>query len=123
MKTILICDDDDLLRDFYGRVLEAKGYKVVSAENGAIGLEKINANPSEISLAIVDLLMPVMNGWDLINKLQNNDDTKNIPIIAITGLSSSREDFQKVKESCCEIINKGEFDLAQFLSFVEKYSI
>src|SRR5210317_382207 len=101
MKTILICDDDDLLRDFYGRVLEAKGYKVVSAENGAIGLEKINANPSEISLAIVDLLMPVMNGWDLINKLQNNDDTKNIPIIAITGLSSSREDFQKVKESCC----------------------
>ncbi len=112
-KTVLICDDDDLLREFYARVLKSQGYGTISATNGDEAIAVLEQN-SNIALAIVDLLMPIRTGWELIEYMKGRDELKNIPIIAITGLATSFDEFENVKQTCNAVLHKGDFDLEQF---------
>jgi len=118
-KTIMICDDDDLLREFYARVLKANGYNTVAAANGdeAITILESGAKPA---LAIVDLLMPIRSGWELIEYMKSNPDYAKIPIMAITGLATSFDEFENVKNVCDAVLHKGDFDLEQFNSTIKR---
>lgn len=112
-KTVLICDDDDLLREFYARVLKSQGYGTISATNGDEAIAILEQSPN-VALAIVDLLMPIRTGWELIEYMKGRDELKNIPIIAITGLATSFDEFENVKQTCNAVLHKGDFDLEQF---------
>ncbi len=114
---VLICDDDDLLRDFYSRVLKTQGLDAVPANNGDEAIEVLNGD-EHIILAIVDLLMPVRTGWELIEYMKADDKLKDIPIVAITGLATSFDEFERVKEACNAVLHKGDFDLEQFTSVI-----
>jgi CheY-like chemotaxis protein len=118
-KTVLICDDDDLLREFYARVLKTQGFNTVSATNGDEAITVLENTPS-VSLAIVDLLMPIRTGWELIEYMKNQESLKNIPVIAITGLATSFDEFEKVKATCNAVLHKGDFDLEQFTSITKQ---
>lgn len=117
-KNILICDDDDLLREFYSRVLKSQGYKTLSATNGDEGIDVLENSGVEISLAIVDLLMPIRTGWELIEYMKNSDKLKDIPIVAVSGLATSFDEFEKVKDACHAVLHKGDFDLESFTKIV-----
>ena len=119
-KTVLICDDDDLLREFYSRVLKTRGYSTISATNGDEALALLEAEGSKVSLAIIDLLMPVRTGWELIEFMKKRDDLKNIPVIAITGLATSFEEFEKVKSTCDAVLHKGDFELDKFTAILSE---
>ena len=116
---VLICDDDDLLREFYSRVLTTQGYQTVSACNGDEAIEALEAANGSIVLTIVDLLMPIRTGWELIEYMKEKDSLKDIPIIAITGLATSFDEFERVKEACDAVLHKGDFDLEQFTSIIK----
>ncbi len=116
-KTVLICDDDDLLREFYARVLKAKGYDTLAATNGDEAIEVLESN-NDIAVAIVDLLMPIRTGWELIEYMKSKDELKNIPVVAITGLATSFDEFEKVKATCNAVLHKGDFDLEQFTNII-----
>jgi len=116
---VLICDDDDLLREFYSRVLTTQGYETVSASNGDEAIEVLESADGGIVLTIVDLLMPIRTGWELIEYMKEKDNLKNIPIIAITGLATSFDEFERVKEACDAVLHKGDFDLEQFTSIIK----
>jgi len=116
---VLICDDDDLLREFYSRVLTTQGYETVSASNGDEAIEVLEAAEGSVVLTIVDLLMPIRTGWELIEYMKERDNLKNIPIIAITGLATSFDEFERVKEACDAVLHKGDFDLEQFTSIIK----
>ena len=118
-KTVLICDDDDLLREFYSRVLKTQGLLTISATNGDEAIEVLEKNPGKICLAIIDLLMPVRTGWELIEYMKSQDSMKAIPVIAITGLATSFDEFEKVKATCNAVLHKGDFDLEQFNSIIK----
>jgi CheY-like chemotaxis protein len=118
VKNILICDDDDLLREFYSRVLKTQGYNTVVATNGDEGIEVLENPDYEISLAVVDLLMPIRTGWELIEYMKGQDSLKHIPIIAVSGLATSFDEFEKVKSVCNAVLHKGDFDLEQFTSII-----
>ena len=85
MQKILIVEDDDSLRHMYRFKLEVAGYKVDEAENGEVGLSK--AHDFEPSLILLDLMMPVMNGDEMLQKLREKDWGKNIRVIILTNLN------------------------------------
>lgn len=119
IKKILIVDDDDLLRDFYIKVLKSEGYDTEFAANGDDAVE-ILKDHSDFALAIIDLLMPIRTGWELIELMKANDDYKDIPVIALTGLASSFNDFHEVEAVCDAVMHKGKFELSEFIETINK---
>ena len=118
-KRVLIVDDDNLLRDFYVKVINGEGFEAVAASNGDEAIEVLNLN-SDFSLAIIDLLMPIRTGWELIEYMKEEDDFKDIPIIALTGLAASFDEFQRVEEVCEAVMHKGKFELSEFIDMLTR---
>ncbi|HBC85684.1 MAG TPA: hypothetical protein DCZ94_01890 [Lentisphaeria bacterium] len=118
MPVILIVDDDDLLRNFYSRVLTDEGYESVCAANGNEAIDILESGKYDIKLSIIDLLMPVKTGWELIQYMKKDNKFSNIPIIAITAFAASLDEFEKVKSTCEVVMHKGEFALDNFKNTV-----
>ena len=93
MKTILIVDDDVFIRNLVTSLLMREGFKVIGAENGVVALELLNKELCD--LVIVDIMMPVMNGYLLTTEIRKEYD---IPIILLTA-KSQIEDKEKGFES------------------------
>ena len=86
---ILVVEDNEAVRDLLARTLERMGYVSVLASHGKEGLEKAIAEKP--NLIIMDMMMPVMDGWETARAVRANPDTKNIPILATTALSRRHE--------------------------------
>jgi CheY-like chemotaxis protein len=80
--TILIVEDDKPLRETFADILRQVGYRVTSAENGRDALARIRAERP--TFIFVDLIMPVMNGFELIQALKADSELSTIPIVAMT---------------------------------------
>lgn len=81
--SVLVVDDDSGIRDTLAECLAAEGYRVATACNGAEALERLqDARPD---LIIVDFLMPVMNGGQLLSRLRADPGTSGIPVLLMTG--------------------------------------
>jgi CheY-like chemotaxis protein len=115
---ILVVDDDDLLRDFYCRVLKTEGYDPVTAINGDEAVEILGQEP-DLKLAVIDLLMPIRTGWELIEFIKHHPHYSTLPIVAITGLAASFDEFEKVRQICDAVLHKSDFELNAFLRIVE----
>ena len=82
MAKILIVEDNELNRDMLSRRLMRKGFEVVMAEDGQKGVDmSISENPD---LILMDLSLPVMDGWEATSTIKNSEETKKIPIIVLT---------------------------------------
>ncbi len=85
METILVVDDEPALLELCRVILESDGYKVLSASNGEQALHVVEEHSGEIALAVLDQVMPGMNGSELGQRIQRiNPD---IPIVLMTGSS------------------------------------
>lgn len=82
-KTVLIIDDCKEQRDIFARYLEFVGKSTLQAENGARGIDL--AREETPDLILLDLAMPVMDGWETISRLKQDPRTARIPVIALTG--------------------------------------
>ncbi|MFA6308035.1 MAG: response regulator [Patescibacteria group bacterium] len=89
---ILFVDDDAFLRKVYKSELSDQGYEVILAADGGEGLEK--AQISDPDLIILDMIMPIKNGFEVLTELQNNPKTKNIPVIILSNLGQ-KDDIKK----------------------------
>jgi CheY-like chemotaxis protein len=83
--SLLVADDDPIIRDAVGIILRTHGYAMTFAENGTDAWEK--AGTEEFDLALVDLNMPGINGFDFIARCRASAGLRNLPVIVITGLS------------------------------------
>ena len=82
MAKILIVEDNELNRDMLSRRLMRKGFEVVMAEDGQKGVDmSISENPD---LILMDLSLPIMDGWEATSTIKNSEETKKIPIIVLT---------------------------------------
>ena len=95
-KRILIAEDDEPNRRLIKDVLMYHGYEVIEAVNGAEAVKMATGHKPD--LVLMDLQMPVMNGVEAIRQLKNSPETKDIKIIAVTGLAmeSDRENTMKM---------------------------
>jgi CheY-like chemotaxis protein len=82
--SILITEDDVMLRDMYKMRLEAEGYIIDTADNGLECLKKVKA--SKPDLILMDIMMPVMDGLTALKKLKSDPEMKDVPVIIMTVL-------------------------------------
>ena len=94
-KKILIIEDQDVFIDMFGSKLKQGGFAVSSAKNGAWGIKE--ALTKDFDLLVIDMVMPAMNGDEIVAKLKMEDKTKNIPIIILS--ASVDEETQKSVEA------------------------
>ncbi len=95
MKTILIIEDESALQKTLGEILSQEGYEVLSALNGEIGLKL--AQSKKPDLILLDLILPKIHGFDVLKKIKDNPETREIPVIVLTNLESI-EDIKKAME-------------------------
>jgi CheY-like chemotaxis protein len=89
VNTILIIEDNNDIRENLCEMLELKGYGVLVAVNGKIGLDLAKEKKPDIILC--DILMPQMDGYNVFTGLKDNPDTMDIPFIFITGSAEKKE--------------------------------
>ena len=116
-KKILMVDDDLDLCVIFQTVLEHLGYDYVFAVNGAEAV-KI-ATTQKPDLILMDIIMPVMNGYQATRLIRQNPKTNSIPVIAITALTSSEEKEECLKSGCDDYIAKP-FKIKDIASRIEK---
>ena len=90
VSTILVVDDESNMRFLIRMILEHAGYEVVEAAHGAAALERAKQSPPD--LVVTDLMMPVMNGRELIERLRAEPETAGIPIVVVSANPSSVAD-------------------------------
>lgn len=93
MATILIVDDDQLLVRMYQKKLENDGYKVITAHDGKMALDTLMEGIPD--LILLDIMMPELNGLELLKKLKETERTKNIPVILLTNIGATDEDSER----------------------------
>jgi len=114
---ILLVDDDLLLLEVIADYLTASGYKVDIAEDATIALAKFT--PGKYQLAILDLVMPGMNGLDLMKEIMQRD--KSIFCLIMTGYPTIDSTYKAMVEGASDYIIKP-FQLIELLNIVQKYA-
>jgi CheY-like chemotaxis protein len=99
MASILLVEDNEMNRDMLSRRLERKGYQVIMAVDGAEGVAKAESEIPDIIL--MDMSLPILDGWEATRRLKSNIRTKNIPIIAQTAHAMAG-DREKCLEAGCD---------------------
>jgi CheY-like chemotaxis protein len=120
-QRILIVDEDQLLGEFYSCLLALQGFVPVWASNGEQA-KRILTQQASFALAVIDLLPPTEEYWNLIQHLKQTPATANMPIITITGISLSYDELEKIKQCCNAVLLKGNFELAKFKDTVTQLS-
>jgi signal transduction histidine kinase/CheY-like chemotaxis protein len=113
---VLVVEDDEPTRLLQRRALEESGWGVSEAENGAVGLERIAERKPD--LILLDLMMPVMDGFDFVLALRQHVENRSIPIIVITAKDLTDEDRRQLEGGVEYIIDKGAFTQDELLSEV-----
>jgi CheY-like chemotaxis protein len=84
--SVLVVDDDDAIREVIAEVLRDEGYKVSSAGNGEQALDELRKGRPD--LVLLDLMMPVMSGWELLELLQSSADLSKIPVVVVSAMTA-----------------------------------
>jgi len=90
--TILVVDDDAATRLLTSRWLGRAGLQVSEASDGAEALAKIGENPDSVSVIVLDVMMPVMDGYEVLARLQSDPATSGIPVVLLTAHANDEED-------------------------------
>lgn len=104
MATILVADDFPDNRDILCRMLELIGHRTVSAANGQEAIELAQAHHPDIIL--MDLSMPVLDGWEATTRLKAIDELHHIPVLAVTGHVTPHEIQRAFDAGCVDYIAK-----------------
>jgi len=99
MSKILLVEDNEMNRDMLSRRLQRKGFEVVIAVDGKAGVEMASSTSPDIIL--MDLSLPVMDGWEATRQIKANPATQGIPVIALTAHAMSGDEV-KAREAGCD---------------------
>ena len=117
MSRILLVEDQEMNRDMLSRRLKKRGYEVSIAVDGAEGVEKARAEIPD--LILMDMSLPVMDGWEATRTLKGDDSTRAIPVVALTAHAMST-DREKALEAGCDAYETKPVDLPRLLETIEK---
>lgn len=117
IQSILVVDDDLGVRQYFKDILVENGYSVDQAQNGAVALEKYRQ--SQPDLIVLDLIMPVMDGFSFLKKLEANSSNDIPPVIVVTSKDLSHDDLNNLTGTA-ETFTKQKLDKQVFLKTVAK---
>ena len=116
MTTILIVEDNEMNRDMLSRRLERKGYKILIALDGSMGIDVARASTPD--LILMDMSLPVMDGWEATRLIKADDALKHIPVIALTAHAMAN-DRDKALEAGCDEYDTKPIELPRLLGKIE----
>src|SRR4051812_17196335 len=103
-EKILIVDDTTDLRELFADYLTMRGYKVAEAINGALGLELVETFQPD--LILMDIVMPVMNGYEACTQIKQKPAFKDIPIIFLSSLTDTEDKLKGFAAGGCDFFPK-----------------
>src|SRR5271155_3870090 len=116
MNKILLVEDNEMNRDMLSRRLERKGYTVVLAVDGQSGVEMARSESPD--LVLMDMSLPILDGWEATRRLKADPPTRTIPVIALTAHAMSG-DRDKAIEAGCDDYDTKPIDLPRLLGKIE----
>jgi two-component system, cell cycle response regulator DivK len=118
MPKILIVEDDPMNREMLARRLSWEGYQVATAANGAQAVEMAGSELPD--LILMDLAMPLLNGWQATRQIKSQPETRYIPVIALTAYALS-EDRTKSLAAGCDDYETKPIDFPRLLHKIQSY--
>lgn len=106
-KKILIVEDDVFIRDIYQVKFSQEGFDVTTAENGLEAVKKLELSVPDIML--LDIIMPYMDGMEVLKKIKSNDAWKEIPIIMLTNISEKEKVNEGMEQGVNDYLIKSHF--------------
>jgi DNA-binding response OmpR family regulator len=121
MKNVVVIDDDPMIRNLLRAVLESDGYTVRLADNGKSGIQTVHEviASQPLTLIVLDVIMPGMNGFDVLSVLKEDKATKDIPVVMLTGEDKAEDIIAGYSTGADYYITKP-FTRQQLLSGIER---
>ncbi|MCI0459916.1 MAG: response regulator [Gemmataceae bacterium] len=116
MPRLLLVEDNEMNRDMLSRRLQRKGYEIILALDGQQGIDL--AREHRPDLILMDMSLPVVDGWEATRRLKAEEATKGIPVIALTAHAMAG-DRAKALEAGCDDYDTKPIELANLLSKIE----
>ena len=118
MKKILFIEDESALQKTFGEILTIEGYKMVSALDGETGLKL--AQTEKPDLIILDLVLPKLHGFEVLQKVKANKEIKDIPVIVLTNLETMADVEKAIELGAMTYLVKANYSLEEVISKVKK---
>jgi DNA-binding response OmpR family regulator len=116
MKKILVVDDEDDILHFLEMVLREKGYQVTTASGGHEALTRAQIDKPDLML--LDIMMPQMDGWEVLKLLRVDEDTRRIPVAMLSARTEAKDRVQGLQEGAIDYICKP-FSLTELIGKIE----
>ena len=104
-RKVLLVEDDPVSRAMLSRLMQKEGWTVIEAENGGVALERMSRERP--GLILLDLMMPVLDGFDFVNEIRKDEANRSIPIIVVTAMDLTPEDHRRLSGHVEAILRKG----------------
>jgi CheY-like chemotaxis protein len=118
-RDVLVVDDDPSTRNLCRRILTREGWKVREAADGAGGLEQLSVQRP--TLMLLDLMMPGMDGFEVLERLQAMPDLSDLPVIVITSKDLSGDELRWLKSRTSDVVRKGLRGRTDLLEAVKRH--
>jgi DNA-binding response OmpR family regulator len=119
MPKILIVEDDKFLRDLLSKKLQDENLTIVAAVDGEEGVKK--AEEETPDLMLLDLILPGMNGFDVLKKIKENSKTSEIPVIVLSNLGQKEDVERALSLGAKDYLIKANFTLEEIFDKIKKY--
>jgi len=116
-KKILFIEDESALQKTFGEILRQEGYEMISALDGETGLRL--AKSEKPDLILLDLILPKMPGFDVLKKLKEDNETKDIPVIVLTNLEDIKDVDRAIELGATTYLVKAKYSLEEIVEKIK----
>ncbi len=118
MSKILLVEDNEMNRDMLSRRLERKGFEILIAVDGQAGINMASSESPD--LILMDLSLPIVDGWEATRQIKANPATQSIPVIALTAHAMAGDE-QKALEAGCDDYDTKPINFKRLLEKIGNY--
>ncbi len=120
MKTILLVEDDPFLVDIYSTKLKEAGFSVQVAIDGKEVLKKMKEKGNMPDLLLLDIVLPNFNGWEILRKIERDDELKNLKVVILSNLGEKQEIEKGLKLGAARYLVKAHYTPSEVVEEVKK---
>jgi len=117
-KTILFIEDESALQKTFAEILKQEGYEMISALDGEVGLRL--AKDKKPDLILLDLILPKVHGFEVLKKLKEDKETKEIPVIVLTNLEGIEDVNRAIELGATTYLVKAQYSLEELVEKIKK---
>ncbi len=122
MPTVMVVEDMDVMRDTIARLLKREGYSTVTAQTGLDALAKLENEPPAPDLILLDVMMPDLDGLELLERLHSDARWKAVPVIMLSALSDTHTLHRAEQLGAKAYLVKATFSVTEMMSQVKRYT-